>query len=90
MSDIVWGEWQYTGLPVLGDYIQVRVENDMTGEQRVDEGFVAVIVEQYGQTQIYLSGEEVVNGPVDESAICWRRGALPEYNAVLRRQTVDA
>lgn len=90
MRDIVWGEWQYEGLPVLGDYVQVLAEHDVTGERQTDEGFVVCIRDAYDQRQVWLSGEEIIDGPCDISAICWRRGALPEYKEVLRRQTVDA
>lgn len=82
---IVWGEWQYSRRPDVGDYIQLRVESEITAERRTVEGFVTRTTEE-GMVSLY-SPE---NWDDFWIWLRWRRGALPEYQGEKRMQESDA
>lgn len=85
MHGIVWEDkWRdYPDVPVLGDYIQVRVEHNDTKEHHVLEGVVTRVLHH----MIWITPDPLN----DDWCWCeWRRGALPEHRSVVRRKTVDA
>lgn len=85
---IVWEEkWHTEGWPDLGDYVQIRHHDENTPEDvRVSEGTVIRIDAE--SDWLYLWPEV----PDDHGRIAeaWRRGALPEFQSVVRRETADA
>ena len=83
MNGIVWEpEWRYSGVPIVGDYIQVKC---WCGE--IDEGFVVSVESMLGSILVELSGDDFCQ---HRYMVCWRKGALPEFSTIGLRRSVDA
>ncbi len=84
---VVWEEnWhEYPEIPVVGDYIQIRIERDDDCAKETLEGLVIDVAENEGL--IYLTQD-----PYGDQWCWteWRRGALPEQQSVVRMEAIDA
>lgn len=77
MAEIVWGPWRSSGMPALGDYIQVRWVFVSDGERGVSEGWVAGI-----EGSIIMLSPVTPKRPLEwPIAVRYRQGAFPEHNS---------
>ena len=85
---IVWEpEWRTTGIPKLGDYVQLQLMHRDTGVFDIQEGVFGGLY-SYMLTTYVVVIPELSGGPWN---VCkWRRGALPEFTAMDREVDTDA
>jgi hypothetical protein len=87
MREVVWEErWRnLPDLPRLGEYIQIIVESEVSGDRRTLQGFVTKVFGLVISIDINCDRELI-----EYCWDVWRRGIAPEFVTTLRRAKTDA